>query len=139
AAFAVLIAVFRIAVSLSIVGLTLGANLPYAFGSFTLLLVPLWFFGFGAGEWIRSTIRARLLRVMLAGLLSIPYFVFAFPTHNVHLRSLFLVIALPIVLSAALEFSPLPPSFNWQDIVVLGVLVATYMLRLLAGAWPYAG
>jgi uncharacterized protein len=139
AAFAALIAVFRIGLSQSIVGLTLGANLPYAFGSFTLLLAPLWFFGFGAGEWIRSTIRARLLRVLLAGLLSIPYFVFAFRTHNLHLPSLCLVIALPIVLSAVLEFSRLPRSLNWQDPVVLGVLVATYMLRWLVWAWPYAG
>jgi uncharacterized protein len=139
ASFAVLMAVFRIALSRSILGLTLGASLPYAFGSFVLLLAPLWFFGFGWGQWIRSTIRVPLVGVLLPGLLVIPYLVFACPTHNFHLPPAVLMIALPTVVSALFEFSHLPPSWTWQDLVALGVLAAAYMLHFLATAWPYAG
>jgi uncharacterized protein len=139
AAFAVLIAIFRIGLSRSTVALTLGPDLPYAFGSFTLLLAPLWFFGFGAGEWIRNFVRAPLLRVLLPGLLIIPYLVFAWPTHNFHLQALALMLALPIALGALLQYTRWPESLTWHHIVVLTVLAATYMLHWLAKAWPYAG
>jgi uncharacterized protein len=72
-------------------------------------------------------------------MLIIPCLVFAGPTHSFHLQPAVLMMALPIALSALLEFSDLSSSLNWQDIAVLGVLVATYMLHWLAQAWPYAG
>jgi CAAX protease family protein len=139
AAFAVVIAIFRIGLSRSRVALTLGPDLPYAFGSFTLLLAPLWFFGFGVGEWIGNFVRAPLLRVLLPGLLIIPYLVFAWPTHDFHVQALALMLALPIALGALLEYSRSPLSLTWQHIVVLTVLAITYMLHGLARAWPYAG
>jgi CAAX protease family protein len=44
---------------------------------------------------------------------------------------------LPVALAALLAFSSPLEKFCWQDATVLAVLIATYMLRLLANAWPY--
>jgi uncharacterized protein len=121
------------------VALTLGPDLPYAFASFTLLLAPLWFFGFGAGEWIRNFAPAPWLRVLLPGLLIVPYLVFAWPTHNFHVPALVSMLALPIALGALLQYCRWPRSSTWPDLVVLTVLAAAYMLHWLTKAWPYAG
>jgi CAAX protease family protein len=133
------LAAFRLGLSRWTIAVSLGENLPYAFASFALLLAPLWFFGVGAGEWLRDAIRSRWLRVALPALLGIPYLMFAFATRDFHWSLAALMFVLPVVLAALLEFSALPPKFAWQDVVVLGILAATYVLRLLSGAWLYAG
>lgn len=117
----------------------MGESLPYAFASFALLLAPLWFFGFGAGEWLRDGIRSRWLRIVSPALLGIPYLVFAFPSGDFHWSLGTAMVALPVVLAALLEFSALPAKFAWQDLAVLSILAATHILRVLAGAWPHAG
>jgi uncharacterized protein len=115
----------------------LGARLPYAFCSFALLLAPLWFFGFGWGEWLRDSTRSRGVRVLLSAGLGIPYLVFALPTGNFRVAFAIFVFALPLLLATSLEYAPLSAKVGAQDAVALAVLVAVYMLRLLAGAWPY--
>jgi len=130
---------FRLGLSRWTIAVSLGENLPYAFASFALLLAPLWLFGFGAGEWLRDAIRSRWLRIALPAQLGIPYLVFALATGNFHWSLAAAMFALPVVLAALLEFSAPPTKFAWQDVVVLGILVATYLLRLLSGAWPYTG
>ena len=76
ASYAAIVLAFRIGLARSTVGLSLGADLTPAFASFLLLLVPLWFFGFGAGEQLRNAVRSRWLRMVLPALLGIPYLVF---------------------------------------------------------------
>jgi uncharacterized protein len=117
----------------------LGENLPHAFASFALLLSPLWFFGFGAGEWLQDTVRSRWLRIVLPAVLGVPYLVFAFPPGDFHWSLAAAMFVLPVGLAALLELSVLPAKLAWLDGVVLGILAATYILRLLSGAWPYAG
>ena len=115
----------------------LGADLPYAYASFALLLAPLWFFGFGAGEWLKTAIRAPLLRILVASLLGVPYLALALPAHALQGPTAIVMFLFPVVLAAFLELPGLPPKKVWRDAVVLAVLAATYMLGLLAGAWPY--
>jgi len=108
---------------------------PDAFASFALLLAPLWLFGFGLGEWLRGRSQSRAWRILLPAILGVPYLVFAIPAGNFHWFAAAVMFGLPVVLSALLEFSSLPPKLAWQDALVLAVLVAIYMLRLLAHAW----
>lgn len=120
-------------------GLSLGANLTPAFASFLLLLAPLWFFGFGMGAQLRDALRSHWLRIFLPALLGFPYVVFALPTGNFHWQLAVTMFMLPPALAAFLALSALPPRLCWQDGVVLAALIATYMLRVLANAWPYTG
>src|SRR5258707_13413747 len=78
----------------------LGPTLPFAFASGALLLAPLWFFGFGAGEWLRDHLRSVLLRVFLPASLSIPYLIYAFPAGEFRWQIAFIMIALPVILAA---------------------------------------
>lgn len=118
---------------------SLGQLLPWAFFSFALLLVPLWFFGFGLGEWLRARLAAPSLRIALAASLGLPYFVFAVASGGLHLVLTAVMFGLPVVLAAFLELSSPVAEFSWQDAVVLSVLVGIYMPHFLAGAWPYPG
>jgi uncharacterized protein len=118
---------------------SLSNHLPYALASLALLLAPLWFFGFGAGEWLRDRTRSSALRIFLPALLSVPYWVSAVPAHDVRWAIAVPMCALPVALAAFLELPALPSKMVWRDGVVLTVLALTYMLRLLGTAWPYPG
>ena len=116
----------------------LGGHFAYAFVSLAWLLAPLWFFGFGAGEWLRNSLRSQSLRVVLPALLGIPYLVSAIPARDVHGGLLIPLFLLPVTLAALGERAG-SSKLIWQDGIVLATLMAVYMLRLLAGAWPFAG
>ena len=139
ASYAAIVLAFRLGLARSTVGLSLGANLAAGFASFALLLAPLWFFGFGAGQQLRDAIRSRWLRICLPAVLGVPYLVFALPTGNFHWHFAVTMFVLPPALAAFLELSALPPKLFRQDVLAVAVLVATYMLRVLANAWPYLG
>lgn len=139
ASYAAIVLAFRLGLPRSTAGLSLGANLAPGFASFALLLAPLWFFGFGAGEHLRDAIRSRWLLIFLPVLLGVPYLVFALPSGNFHWQFGVTMFVLPPALAAFLELSALPPKLFRQDVLVIAVLVAMYMLRVLANAWPYLG
>ena len=138
ASYAVIVFAFRYGLARSPVGLALGARLPYAFSSFALLLAPLWFFGFGAGEWLRERLSARIARVAAGALLVGPYLVFAIPAGDFQWTLAITMCGLPVVLSALLDSAP-SSQISWQDVCVLTTLVAVYMLHVLSGAWAYGG
>lgn len=118
---------------------SLAENLLWAFFSFALLLAPLWFFGFGAAEWIRKLLTSRLLRVLFPASLALPYLVFSVPSGEFRWAFALAMLALPVVLTALLEFSNLSPKLAWQDGMVLAALAAAHVLKLFQGAWPYPG
>ncbi len=130
---------FRVGLARWPVGRNLGANLAPGFVGFALLLAPLWFFAFGAGEQLRDAIRSRWLRICLPAMLGVPYVVFALPAGNFHWPMAAAMLALPVALAAFLEFSRLPAKLAWQDGVVLAAIATIHLLRLLEGAWPYPG
>jgi len=139
AGYALIITGFRIGVSRSMIAVNLGRNLPYAFASFALLLAPLWFFGFGAGEWLHDTLRWRAARIVAAAALGVPYLVFAIPTGTLDARFAIPMLGLPVLLAVLLESSTIPGKLAWQDAATLAVIAAIYILRVLDGAWPHAG
>jgi membrane protease YdiL (CAAX protease family) len=139
AGYAVIMTGFRIGVSRSMIAVNLGRDLPYAFTSFALLLAPLWFFGFGAGEWLHHALRRRAARILAAAVLGVPYLVFAIPTGTLEPRFAIPMLGLPVLLAALLQTSAAPEKLAWQDVVTLGVIAAIYMLHVLDGAWPHAG
>ena len=117
----------------------LGNNLPWAFASFGLLLAPLWFLGFGAGDWVRARVKSPWISVLLPALLSVPYVLFAVPSGNLRWEFMAITLGFPILLASLLQFSVLGPKLGWPDLVVLALIAAAHMLKWLAGAWPYAG
>ena len=137
AGYAVIITGFRIGVSRSMIAVNLGPNLPYAFASFALLLAPLWFFGFGAGQWLHDALRWRAARIVAAVALGVPYLVFAIPSGTLDARLAIPMLAVPVLLAVLLESSATPEKLAWQDIATLGVIAAIYILHVLDGAWPH--
>jgi CAAX protease family protein len=138
ASYAVIVFAFRFGLQRSSVGQALGARLPYAFSSFALLLVPLWGFGFGAGDWLRERLGSRAARTLCGALLVVPYLVFAIHGGQFQWNLAIIMAGLPVVLAGLLTSSN-SSKMSWQDVVVLATLVAVYMLHLIAGAWNYAG
>lgn len=114
-------------------------EIPYAgpaLVSLALLLAPLWFFGFGAGDCLKTRLGSPLSRFSLSAALVIPYLAFAIPTGQFRLNIMVAMLLLPIVPIAFLESCRSNPRLVWQDVVVLLGLVVTHLLRLLDPAWP---
>lgn len=132
--YALLILAFWFLARESRAALSLGRMFPRTFASFALLFAPLWFFGFGAGESLRRV--AKPIRILIAGTLAIPYFVFAVGTGLFYWRAAVVVIALPILLAGFLGSSNLAGKLTWRDGTALAVIVAAYFLRWLQIAWP---
>jgi uncharacterized protein len=114
--------------------LSLDGEFPRAFASFALLLAPLWFFGFGAGESLKRI--ADWNKIAMAALLSLPYFVFAAGTPLFSWRAAVIVIAFPVLMAAFLELPTLTRQMTWRDVAALIIIAATYYLKLLQSAWP---
>jgi CAAX protease family protein len=113
---------------------SLGSSFTRALASFGLLLAPLWFFGFGVAVPLKAL--PSWAKIACASALAGPYFVFALGTQDFQFRVAIIVIAFPALLAAFLQLPNLPPKLMWRDAVVLGIIAATYYLRLLQTAWP---
>src|SRR5947209_18345602 len=50
-------------------------RMPSSFAAFALLLAPYWFFGFGLTEVLRISLATPVIRVLLPGILMIPYLI----------------------------------------------------------------
>src|SRR2546429_1250218 len=139
ALFAGILLAMRIGVARSGIAASLDGQLRPALLSFALLLAPLWFFGFGLGEWLAQRLRSPWSRVAFPALLGVPYLVFAFPAGTLRWTITVVVVLLPAILSAVVNSCSSSAKLVWQDAVLLGALCAVYLLRLLTPAWPYAG
>jgi len=139
ALFAGILLAMRIGIARWGIAASLDGQLRPALLSFALLLAPLWFFGFGLGEWLAQRLRSPWSRVAFPALLGVPYLVFAFPAGTLRWSVAIVVFLLPVVLSATLESSASTRNLVWQDGLVLGTLAAVYLFRLFTPAWPYAG
>ena len=139
ATYALIVLAFRIGIARTVIVTSLGPRLPYALASFVLLLAPLWFFGFGAGEWLRDSIRSRAARILLPSALALPALLFDLfaPTH--HWQPLVIMFLLPVILAALIQSSSTQAKMTWQDVAVLATLVAVYMTHQLQPAWPENG
>lgn len=107
-----------------------------ALASLALLLAPLWFFGFGLGDWLKTKLETPVSRVSFSAAFATPYLAFAIPAGRFDWKMLVAMVALAVIPSAVLESCRSNSRLVWQDAVVLGSLVATHLLRLLDPAWP---
>jgi len=113
-----------------------------AYFSFALLVVPIWFFAFGAAEALRKFLRGTLSRVLFSALLAVPYAVFALPAHQFRWRIELSFFAICLVISTLLESARRQHGTargGWQDLVVLAALGLAVDLRFFQSAWPYPG
>jgi CAAX protease family protein len=133
-AYAVLLAIFWTLSRHSSAATWFGSAFPRAFACLSLLFAPLWFFGFGAAEPLRTY--SDQLRILAAAALAIPYFVFALGTPLFHWRAAVIVIALPVLLAAFLGLPRLPQSLTARDCAALAIIAATHFLHWLHIAWP---
>ena len=138
-AFALLLFAFWKEVQSARIAETLRGHMPSAFACFAMLLAPLWFFGFGAGEVLGDRLTSLAARLVFPVLLAIPYLVFAVPRGEFQWSYLLALTLIPAVLSVLFEFSKLEQKLAWQDVVALLSLALILELRLLSGAWPYPG
>lgn len=122
------------------VGRHIGGHLASSFASFALLFAPYWFFGFGLAQMLRDRLRARVVRVLLPGLLVVAYILFALPRGDVRLTYALAMLTIAIGLAALFEL--LPPTvkaLTWQDAVALLALGLPVEFGWLRPAWPQSG
>lgn len=117
----------------------IGGHFPSGFFSFALLLAPIWFFGFGAAEWIVPRLPSAITRIGISVLLVVPYLIFAVPREEFRwsIAAGFLIIS--VGTCALLESARVKPNGGWQDLIVLGALGLSVDLRVFQSAWPYPG
>ncbi|MDT8067102.1 MAG: CPBP family intramembrane glutamic endopeptidase [Terriglobia bacterium] len=136
--FALLLEGFWVEVHAFRISQTLGGHIAPAFICFALLLVPLWFFGFGLGEPL-AKIKPVALRVLVPATLAVPYLIFSIPRHEFHWIYFISLALIPVATAAIIEFSRLPQKLTLQDVVVLLALALILETHAVGGAWPYPG
>jgi len=120
-------------------------HLTSSFAAFALLLAPYWFFGFGAAEMLRRGLTNRFFRVLVAGLLFLPYLIFSFPRGEFKWTNAAVLFIIPVAMAALFEFLPAGVSrpaagkLYWQDVVVLAVAGLPVEFGWLRGAFPHPG
>ena len=139
ASYALIVFAFRVGIAYTPVAASVGVRLPYALASFVLLLAPLWFFGFGAGDWLHERMQSRAAKILLPSALAIPALLFEVSEPARHWQPVVLMFVLPVILATLLESSSNSALITWQDGAVLASLVAIYMTHLLQPAWPENG
>lgn len=139
ATYALIVFAFRVGIAHTPIAASLGVRLPYALSSFVLLLAPLWFFGFGAGDWLRDQTGSRAARILLPCLLGVPALLYEVFEPARHWQPVVLMFVVPVILATLLESSSNSARMTWQDGAVLASLVAIYMTHLLQPAWPENG
>jgi membrane protease YdiL (CAAX protease family) len=137
ALYAGILLAMRVGIARLGIAASLDGQFRPALFSFALLLAPLWFFGFGLGDWLAHRLCSPWSRAALPALLGLPYLTFAIPTGRVRWPVAVIIFLLPVVVSKVIESST-TRKLVWQDAFVLGGLSAVYLTRLLECAWPYA-
>jgi len=117
-------------------------HLLSAYISFALLVIPIWFFGFGIADRLRTILSNPVARVFAAALFALPYAVFALPAHEfrwkIQVGFLFICVAVAALLEWARRRHGTTRG-GWQDFVVLAALGLSVDLRVFESAWPYPG
>ena len=140
--FFVLIAIGWRLVSVSGLAARVQGHLLSAYVSFALLVVPIWFFGFGIADRVRVVLSNPLARVSAAALFAVPYAVFALPAHEFRWKILVGFLLICLLGAALLEWARRQHGTTrggWQDFIVLAALGLAVDLRAFESAWPYPG
>jgi hypothetical protein len=116
-----------------------------SFIAFALLLAPYWFFGFGATGLLQALIRSRAIRVLVPGLLVVPYVIFSVPRGEFTWSSGLVLFGIPVGIAALFEFLPpggTRPALDklcWQDVVVLATAGLPVEFNWMRGSFPHPG
>src|SRR5947209_16749155 len=100
-------------------------HMPSSFTAFALLLAPYWFFGFGLADVLRKSLGRPLVRVLLPGVLVIPYLIFSIARGEFRWEYACVLFSIPVVTAGLFEF--VPPTgkgnsaakFSRQDLIAL--------------------
>jgi len=113
-----------------------------AYISFALLAIPIWFFGFGIADRVRVVLSNPVARVSVATVFSLPYAVFALPSHEFRWRIQIGFLLICGGVAVLLEWARGRHGTTrggWQDFIVLAALGLSVDLRAFESAWPYPG
>ena len=120
-------------------------HMASSFTAFALLLVPYWFFGFGAAEMLQQLLSSRVVRVLVAGLLVVPYLIFSVPRGEFSWINTLELFSIPVASAALFEFVPpggVRPAVGklfWQDVVVLALVGLPVEFGWIRGSFPHPG
>lgn len=118
-------------------------HMPSSFVAFALIVAPYWFFGFGLADHLREALLKSWTRVLLPGLLVLPYLVFSISRNEFRWIWACVLFGIPVLAAGLFEFGGPPPEqraeFCWQDLVVLSMFFLPVEFGLLNGAFPYSG
>lgn len=144
AIYALILGAFWLLIQLLSLNTRLG-HVPSTFGAFALLFAPFWFFGFGIAERLRAALTNRVTRVLAAGLVLIPYLIYALPRSEFRWTFCLAFLSLSIGASAVFELfppggtRPSTPTLCWQDILVLAAVGFPIEFGWFRGAFPHNG
>ena len=120
-------------------------HMASSFTSFALLLAPYWFFGFGAAGMFQRLLTNRGVRVLIPGLLLVPYLIFAVPRGEFRWVYAVVLFSIPVAMAALFEFLPpggVRPAVGqlcWQDVVALAVVGLPVEFGWIGGSFPHPG
>ncbi|HYX53626.1 MAG TPA: CPBP family intramembrane glutamic endopeptidase [Candidatus Limnocylindrales bacterium] len=103
--------------------------------SFAALFAPYWFFGFGAAEAIQKLFPGTAAKVLLSGLVAMPYPMLSLARHNFHWQMLAMLLLICLGVSALLACFQQPGT--WADFVALAIVGLLIDLGLLSTSWPF--
>lgn len=120
-------------------------HMASSFAAFALLFAPYWFFGFGVAETLQRFLTNRAARVLVAGLLVVPYLVFSVPRGEFRWVYAVTLFSIPVVIAALFEF--LPPGGTrpaagklfWQDVIALAIVGLPVEFGWISGSFPHPG
>jgi len=145
AGYALLLVVFWFVARHFALGLRIHGHMASSFTAFALLLAPYWFFGFGAAEMLQRFLSNRAVRVLVAGLLLVPYLIFSVPRGEFRWVYAVVLFSIPVAIAALFEF--LPPGgarpaigkLCWQDVIALAIVGLPVEFGWIGGSFPHPG
>jgi uncharacterized protein len=133
--FAVLMVLFWLTGKYFGITAKLGAQPAATVASFTLLLAPYWFFGFGLAEPLKGVLRRPVDRVIASCVLVMPYLVFSLPLGEFRVDLCAELLIAIVGLTVLLEYA----RGDWADYVALLTVALIIERHVFAPAWPIPG
>src|SRR5438477_5883009 len=145
AAYVLLLVAFWLAARHFAVEDRIHGHMASSFMAFALLLAPYWFCGFGVAELLRRFLTNSAIRVLVPGLLLVPYLVFSLARGEFRWIYAAVLFGIPVFIAGLFEFLPpggTRPSIGklyWQDILALAMVGFPVEFGWLRGSFPHSG
>jgi hypothetical protein len=145
AAYALLLVAFWFVARYFAMEASIQGHMATSFTAFALLLAPYWFFGFGAAGLLQRLLSNPVVRVLIPGLLLVPYLIFSVPRGEFRWLDAVVLFSIPVAIAALFEFLPpggVGPAIGklcWQDIIVLAVVGLPVEFGWTRRSFPHPG